>query len=90
MLLIQVHEVIGLQQHIGKLGIGNPVRFQTTLDGIAIQHCVQGKVFPDITQELDNRHPHRPISVIDQGGGIVAGKVNELAQLLFNSSDIRF
>ena len=87
-LTLQLHEVISLQQHVGKFGVGNTVGFQATLDGVAIQHGVEGEVLAHIAQEINDRHVHGPVCVVNHGRRIFAVEVNELTQLLLNSFEV--
>ena len=61
---VQFDVVVGLQQHVAELGVGDAVAVQPPPDGVAIQHHVDREVLAEIAQELDRRHRARPLEVV--------------------------
>src|SRR6202000_3106614 len=53
---MQFDVVVGLQQHVAELGVGDPLTFQPSPNGVSIQHHVDREVFTDIEQQVDRRH----------------------------------
>ena len=77
----QLHVVVCLQQHVGELGVGDAVIFQTTLHRVTRQHGGQGEVFTHITQEGDHGHFIDPVSVVRHNRGVLTFKGDEALEL---------
>ncbi len=56
--------VVGLQQQVAELGVGDAFPVQPAADGVAVEHHVDREVLADIAQELDRRHRRRPGEVV--------------------------
>ena len=61
----QLHEIVGLQEHVGELGVRDPVTVQTTLDRVTPEHGVEREVLADVAEELDGGQVTGPLHVVD-------------------------
>ena len=90
-LLVQMHEVIGLQQHVTELGIANAgiVSRQAALDRILGHHHADGKMFADVAQKIEIAATAHPIVVVHQHGrmGLVV-EVEHPPHLLFEPGHV--
>ena len=57
--LVQLHVVVGLQQHVAELGVGDAVTFEPAPDRVAVEHHVHREVLADVAEELDRRQLRR-------------------------------
>jgi len=85
-MIVQVQEIVGLQQHVGKFGKGQPfLAFQTGADGVLCQHVIDREVLANIPHELDHIQPGQPVGVVHYPRRVaLAVKVEEMCQLLFD------
>ena len=65
---MQLDVVVGLQQHVAELRVGDPLTFQPSPNGVPIQHHVDREVFTDVAQQLDRRHRAGPLEVVLDDG----------------------
>ena len=79
---MQAQEVVGLEQHVAELGVGDPLirTLEAGLDGLLGHHLVDGEVLADVAQVLEGRQRAEPVGVVEQQGAAVV-EVEELAQL---------
>ena len=80
MVLVETQEVVGLQQHVTELGVGDALLrpLEAGPDRILGHHLIDREVLPDVAQELDGRDGAQPGAVVEEEG---VGEVEELAQL---------
>ena len=65
--LVERHEVVGLQQHVGELGVGDPLlAIEAALDRLFRQHRVHGDELADVTKKLECGDVLDPRTVIDE------------------------
>ena len=72
----QLQVVHRLQQHVGELGVGDPV-LEPVAHHVARQHPVDREVLADVAQEGQHRHRPGPVEVVDQPGRVVPLQVDE-------------
>jgi hypothetical protein len=65
-----VEEVVGLQQHVAELGVGDALVgvLEPGPHRLLGQHGVDGEVLAHVAEEVDDRHGRQPVGVVDQGG----------------------
>src|SRR5882724_3412641 len=83
-MLGQVIIIIGLQQHITELGVGNAAFaiLQARADGIFLDHPIDGKMFSDIAQKIEKFEFGSPCCVINESCLIFArSKIKKLLKL---------
>ncbi len=61
---MQLHVVVGLQQHVAELGVGDALPLQASPHGIAVEHHVDREVLAHIAQELDRGQLTGPGQVV--------------------------
>ena len=87
---VQVHEVIALQELVGKLGEGDALI--AVLDAVAHrilgQHGVDREVLAHIAQETDHIHLPPPVGVVDVDGLRPVGQREQAFELLALALDI--
>ena len=67
--LAEVPEVVGLEQHVAELGVGDPVlALHAVPDRVLGHHLVDGHVLADVTEEVEHSDRGGPVGVVDQGG----------------------
>ncbi len=79
--VVQPEVVVGLQQHVAELGEGDAVLgVDPQLDALARQHLVDGDVFADVAQELEDRDRLCPVTVVDErpAAGVEIDDASEL------------
>ena len=81
---IELQVIHRLQQDIRELGVGHP-GLESLPDNVAGQHPVDWKVLADVAKKVQYRHRTRPVQVVDDPRGIVAGEVEELRHLAPNA-----
>ena len=80
--LVQFHVVVGLQQHVAELGVGDAVTFETSPHRVAVEHDVHREVLADVAEELDRRQLPGPRQVVlDDGAGRRVVELDEAFQL---------
>ena len=79
---VQLHVVVGLQQHVAELGVGDALALEPAPDGVSVQHDVDRKVLADVAQEFDRAQLGRPGQVVldNRAGGRIV-EVDEPLQL---------
>ncbi len=83
--LVQLDEVVGLQQHVAELGVGDALALEASPHRVAVEHDVDREVLADVAQELDRRHLRGPGQVVlDDGAG---GRLVELDEPLELAAD---
>jgi len=71
--LAQVAEVVGLQQHVAELGVRKSVLVgEPRLYAVFGHHLVDGDVLADVAQKLEHGYVAGPVGVVDEGCGIRA------------------
>ena len=79
--LEQLHVVVGLQQHVAELGVGE-AGAEAAAHRLLRQHLAHRHVLADVAQEVDGRHRHGPGAVVEQAGlGGARLEVDEAPQL---------
>src|SRR3954452_17925739 len=67
LVLVQPPVVEGLQEHVGELGVRDPVlALDPGLDRLAGEHLVDRDVLADVPQEGQQRHVPGPVVVVDE------------------------
>jgi tyrosyl-tRNA synthetase len=67
--LPQVEEVVGLQEHVGELGVGDAI-FLTGPDGVLGPHVIDRDVFPNSPEEAHVGESLQPFGIVlDDGSG---------------------
>ena len=81
--LRQVEEVVGLQQHVAELGERDAVfaLFQPGAHRVALDHLVDRKMLADVAQEIHQVQGHQPIGIVQHERPVVRRKIEEPAQL---------
>ena len=67
MVLVEAEVVVGLQEHVGELGVrdGFVWIFDALFDGFFGHHVVDGDVFADLAEEIDVAHVGIEVFVVD-------------------------
>ena len=87
-LLVELKEVIGLEQLVAELGVGDPGTGQSCGDRFAIEHAVDAEVLAHVTEELQGREPLGPVVVVHHGRRVGGGvEVEESLELLTDAPD---
>ena len=88
--LAEVQEVIGLQELVAELGIADAgVAFHAGLHGVLCEHDVEGKIFSDFAEEIEEAEGGDPVGVVDQAGRIGGGgEVEEAGELGLDAGDV--
>src|SRR5579875_3603132 len=78
--LVEPEEVVGLQQHVAELRVGDALvgTFEASPDGLLGHHLVDGEVLPDVTEELDQRELRQPRPVVEQEAVVEVHEACEL------------
>ena len=80
--LVQLHVVVGLQQHVAELGVGDALALEPAPDRVAVEHHVDREVLADVAEELDRRQLARPGQVVlDDRAGRRIVEVDEALEL---------
>jgi len=90
-LLVQVHEIVGLQEHIAELGVAQPAvgALQAGFDRVLGEHHVDGEVLAHVAQELQEAEAAHPIVVVHHQRCVgLGGEVEEPAKLLLDGTRI--
>ena len=66
----QGQKVMGLQQHVAELGVGDAI-CDSALDGLFGEHVVDREVFADISHEVDRVDLFEPVGILYEKRGIV-------------------
>ena len=79
---VEAQEVVGLQQHVAELGVGDALlgSLEAGLDRLLGHHLVDGEVLADVAQVLEHRQRAEPVGVVEQQGPAL-GQVEEPPQL---------
>ena len=87
--LRQFHEIVGLQEHVAELGVGNArvVALQPAADGVALNHGIDRKVLAHVTKEADDVDPPRPVEIVRHDGAGVALEIQKRLDLPPNPFD---
>ena len=65
--VVQPQVVVGLQQHVAELGVGDALLgLQADPHALAGEHLVDRGVLADVAQELEQRDRLRPVAVVDE------------------------
>ena len=64
-LLIEMHEIVRLQQHVTEFGVTQSCSIQAILDRLLTQHHINRRVLANIAQEFDVAELIHPIKVIN-------------------------
>jgi hypothetical protein len=77
---VQAHEVVGLQQHVAELGVGNSLfrALKSGLDRLLGHHLVHREVLADVAQEVQHGHLAQPQAVVEEKG---VRQIEELGEL---------
>ena len=88
--LVEVTEVVGLQQHVAELGVRDAVlAVEARAHGILGDHLIDREVLADVTKELEHRDGVRPVGVVDQCRLERTGlEVEQLAELHLDALDV--
>ena len=79
----QVVEIVGLEQHVAELGVADAgVAFHAGANAVLRHHDVDGKIFPDVAQEIEVADAGGPIGVVDEARGIRGRREIEQARKL--------
>ena len=86
MVTIEHHEVVGLQEHVGELGKGDPLftGLETVAHRVALDHRVDREVLADVAQETQQVDLAEPIEVVDHLRRVGAVEVEKAGQLPMN------
>ena len=63
----QVQEVVGLEKHVGKLGVGDPLLavLKPVTNRILLDHRVDREVLANITEDFEVTQLAQPIDIVD-------------------------
>ncbi len=62
--LVQFDVVVGLQEHVAELGVGDAFAVEAPANRVPVEHDVDGEVFADVAQEFDGRELRGPGDVV--------------------------
>jgi hypothetical protein len=67
LVLVEVGEVVGLEDHVGELGVGDPLLavVEPRLYRLLLHHHVDAEVLADVAEGLDVAQPAQPVEVVD-------------------------
>src|SRR5580658_5201148 len=88
---VQPIKIISLHQLVGKFGETHPIfPFEALLYAIFCRHIIYGNMFPDIPDEIEEKHIAEPVVVIDYLSGIGERgvEVEEFLELSFDTGKI--
>ena len=82
MLLVESGEVIGLEQHVRELGVGDPLigPLEARADRLLGHHLVHREVLAHVSEELEHRERAQPRSIVQQQRARGAGRVGEIEE----------
>ena len=77
---MQAQEVVGLQEHVAELGVGDALvrPLEPALDRLLAHHLVHGEVLPHVAEEVKRGQLAQPLAVVEEEG---VGQIEELGQL---------
>src|SRR5690606_27400272 len=81
---VELGKIVGLQQGVGELGEGNalPLPLDALLDGLLLDHGVDGKVLAHVAEEIEDGEFPGPVQIVHhQGGSGTPVEVDELVHL---------
>ena len=70
--VVQCEEVVGLQQHIAELGVGDSVG-HSAADGLLGEHVVDAEVLAHVAHEVNRVDLFQPVGIVDEERRIVPG-----------------
>ena len=85
-----MQEVVGLQQHVAELRVGDPLiaPLEPGLHRLLRHHLVHGEVLADVAQEVEDPQFPQPLTVVDQEAPS-AGEVDEALELAAHGPEVR-
>ena len=84
---IELDIVVGLQELVAELGVGDAILRQTCCDRLSIQHAVDAEVLAHVAKELQDTHACSPVKVVHRHGRVGTVEVIEAIQLLSDARD---
>ncbi len=72
MLSEEVHEVVGLQDHVAEFGVGDALVAvgEALADGVLLDHHVDGEVLADVAEHIEVGDGAEPVEVVDHDGAV--------------------
>jgi hypothetical protein len=88
--MAQVEEVVGLQEHVAELGVGDAVfALDPRPDRFLGDHLVHRDVLADVAEKVEHPHGGRPVGIVDQRGRERARlEVEDALQLALDAGDV--
>ena len=87
----QDHEIERLQEHVTELGVADAdlAVFHAGANGFLGDHLIDGKMFSDVAQEIEEGNTRRPARVVHESRRVLFGfKIQQFRQLHFYAGDV--
>ena len=87
----EVVEVVGLEEHVAELGVADAdlAVFHACAHGFFCDHLIDGEVFADVAEEVEEADGAEPVGVVDEACGVGGGvEVEESGELGSDGGDV--